>query len=147
MIKHRRRVHAFFHITILCSLSSTSFATTTWQCTAFDNDRLQWSEQSNYQLTALNRAFQACKSQSQHPQSCRAPKENCDMMMDGVISLRPMWRCMALDEAAMAWFSNTYDKAADALIAAHSYCKTYSALPSTCYVDPVICRNLNLWNQ
>lgn len=145
MIKPKKHAKIGLKCILFC-YSAAIFAVTNWQCSALDQAGQQWSEQGNYQLMALNRAFQLCKNQSQYPQTCKAAKENCEMMLDGVVTLKPMWRCMAMDEAAIPWFSTVHDKAADAVIAAEAYCRAYSALPSTCYIDPVICRNLNVWS-
>lgn len=131
-----------------------------WRCIAYDVQNSSWEGHSNYQLRALNRASEACKKQSRFPSSCKAAKQDCEAINNNSttstnnaesnnnsdntgLTIRPMWRCMALDEAAIPWFSNFYDQAIDAVFAAKSYCQANSALPETCYVYPFTCRNLN----
>lgn len=113
-----------------------------WRCSAYDAQNKEWVGQSDYQLTSLNRAYEACKKQSQVPATCKTSKEDCDSIVDG-ISTRSMWRCVALDLAANAWPSNIYDQAGDAAFAAKAYCQANSSLPETCYVYLFTCRNLN----
>lgn len=114
----------------------------TIQCTAYDAENKQWVVSSNYQLTSINRAFDICKKQSKVPASCKISKEDCEVFIDGM-STRPMWRCMALDQAAVSWFSNIYTHRDDAALAAKAYCRERSTLPETCYIHIFTCRNLN----
>lgn len=113
-----------------------------WRCTAFDAENKEWTINSNYQLTSVNRAFEACKKQSNLPKSCKAAKETCEVFINGV-STRPMWRCTALDREAAVWLSNVYSQRDDAALAAKAYCQEGSAVPETCYINTVTCRNLN----
>ncbi|KTD23441.1 Uncharacterised protein [Legionella lansingensis] len=124
------------------SLGATLIDTTFWKCKAHDAENRDWYGHNDYQLTAINRAFEACKRQSRVPATCKTSKQDCEMIVNGM-SIRPMWRCVALDEAATPWMSNIYDDADDAAIAAKAYCQENSAIPETCYVYPFTCRNLN----
>ncbi|WP_051131901.1 hypothetical protein [Legionella tunisiensis] len=38
-----------------------------WQCTAHDAQNKQWTVSNAYQLTAINKAFDACKKQVKYP--------------------------------------------------------------------------------
>ncbi|KTC86801.1 hypothetical protein [Legionella brunensis] len=117
--------------------------TTYWKCTAHDEENKMWVGHSDYQLTSLNRAMEACKKQSQAPSTCKTSKADCEAIVNGMTT-RPMWRCIALDLAAIPWSSNIYDRADDAALGAKSYCQANSALPETCYVYLFTCRNLNM---
>lgn len=137
-------IQRLIFITILVVVFSNQVkAENNWQCKSQDAENKEWFGQSDYQLAAINKAYELCKKESALPQTCKTSKESCEMMMDGVLSMKPMWRCMALDLAANAWFSNVYDHAGDAVLAALAYCRAYSSIPSTCYIDPYICRDLN----
>lgn len=113
-----------------------------WKCTAIDAEHKEWEGHSDYQLASINKAFEACKRESQAPTSCKTSKQHCELIVNGMTT-RPIWRCMALDEAASLWYSTTYNHAGDALLAAKAYCQANSALPDTCYVYNFNCRNLN----
>ena len=113
-----------------------------WQCTAHDAQNKQWTVSNSYQLTAINKAFDACKKASQIPGSCKSSREDCDFFLHGV-STRPMWQCPALDAEAKVWRSNIYIHADDAALAAKAYCHSKSDLPDTCYTYLFMCRNLN----
>ncbi|KTD08266.1 hypothetical protein [Legionella jamestowniensis] len=119
--------------------------TSYWKCTAYDAENRSWVGHSDYQITSINRAFDACKKQSRVPATCKTSKEDCEAIVNGMTT-RPMWRCLALDLAAVPWFSNIYENATDAAMAAKSFCQANSALPETCYVYLFTCRNLNVRN-
>ncbi|WED44303.1 hypothetical protein [Legionella cardiaca] len=129
-------------------LSQASHAATVldinyWKCTASDTENREWYGQSDYQLTALNRAMEDCKKQSRAPSTCKTSKADCESIVNGETT-RAMWRCVALDLAAIPWPSNIYNHADDALLGAKAYCQANSALPETCYVYLFTCRNLNI---
>ncbi len=139
-----------FAITALYWIISNTYAITVvestyWKCTVSDAENRQWPGQADYQVSAINRALENCKRESKVPKTCKAAKEACEMIVNGVTT-RPMWRCLALDQAAVPWFSNIYDHGDDAAMAAKAYCQANSTLPETCYVYLFNCRNLNIRN-
>ena len=113
-----------------------------WRCTAFDAENKKWTVISGYELAATNKAFDACKKQSNVPSSCKTSRETCEAFIRGM-STRPMWRCTALDHMAEAWRSNGYRHRDDAALAAKAYCREGSSYPDTCYINMITCRNLN----
>ncbi|MDI9818807.1 MULTISPECIES: hypothetical protein [unclassified Legionella] len=125
--------------------AATIADTNYWKCTAHDAEHKEWTGHSSYQLTSINRAYEACKRQSRVPESCQTSKESCEQIVDGMTT-SPMWRCVALDESAAPWASNIYRNASDAAVAAKAYCQANSILPETCYVYLFTCRNLNVRN-
>ncbi|CEG56836.1 hypothetical protein [Legionella fallonii] len=117
-----------------------------WQCTTHDNANQQWTARNIYQKMALNIAFAECKKGSQTPASCKASKEDCEEFNQGM-SIKPEWRCTALDQTAEPWQSNFYRHRDDAALAAQAYCKEKSVVPDTCYINLVTCVNLNAREQ
>lgn len=113
-----------------------------WRCTAHDAANKEWIINSGYEITAINRAFDACKKESTLPSSCKTSKESCEVFVNGV-STRPMWRCIALDQTAKEWSSNVYSQRDDAALAAKAYCRQSSSVPDTCYINLIACKNLN----
>jgi hypothetical protein len=113
-----------------------------WECSAYDVDYREWTIQSPYQRMAINLALDGCKKESQAPSSCKVAKEQCELFVNGK-STRALWRCMALDDKAKKWFSNTYAKRDDAAIAALDYCKANSSSSDSCYINLLTCRDLN----
>lgn len=113
-----------------------------WQCAVSDGDHKEWMANSSYQLTAINKAYDACKKESQNPESCKASKEACDAYLDGYM-VSPIWQCTALDFYANAFKSNVYKKKYDAALAAQAYCQDNSDSPDSCYVRLFGCENLN----
>lgn len=113
-----------------------------WQCVAYDSQHLEWAGTSTYQLTASNKAMDACKKQSHHPATCKVAKESCDAYVHGV-NTSPMWQCTALDLMAKPWVSNPHHLRDDAAIAARGLCEQHSAMPDTCYINLMTCKNLN----
>jgi len=113
-----------------------------WKCVVYDSKQTQWAATSTYRLSAINKAYEACKKQSAVPSSCKAAKENCEAYINGMTT-RPMWQCMALDFEANPFFSNIYRKKYDAALAARAYCKENSELPDSCYINLITCENLN----
>ncbi len=113
-----------------------------WQCTTHDNSNKQWSAKNIYRKVALNFAFAQCKKESQNPASCKASVEDCEGFNQGK-SIRPIWRCTALDQMAEYWQSNLYLHRDDAALAAKAYCREKSEAPDTCYLNFVTCVNLN----
>ncbi|WP_028387687.1 hypothetical protein [Legionella fairfieldensis] len=113
-----------------------------WRCTSFDGENKEWTVNSNYELSAINKALDACKKQSNRPTSCKTAKETCEVFINGT-STRPMWRCTALDQMAKTWPGNIYAHRDDAAIAAKAYCQQESSFPDTCYINLITCKNLN----
>lgn len=133
---------------ISCLLSQIVWAETIsptsnyWRCTAYDAEHKAWVVNSNYEITAVNQAFDACKKQSNLPKTCKSAKQTCEFFLNGY-STRPMWRCTALDQMAKTWPSNIYAHRDDAAIAAREYCQEKSGFPDTCYINLMTCKNLN----
>jgi len=113
-----------------------------WECSAYDIQYREWTIQSPYQRMAINRALDLCKKESPLPNSCKVAKEQCELFVNGQ-STRPLWRCVALDDKAKKWVSNTYLKKDDAAIAALDYCKANSSSSQSCYINMLTCRDLN----
>jgi hypothetical protein len=113
-----------------------------YQCQSFDANDNQWVAKSAFELTATNKALEACKKESKDPKSCKTAKEYCEGYVNG-ISTRPMWQCVAFDQMAKAWKSNFYVRPDDAALGAKAYCQDRSALPATCYINMLTCKNLN----
>ncbi len=113
-----------------------------WICSSHDSVNLQWLAKSDYQRVATTDAFDACKKQSAFPNTCKIDKEDCELFVDG-FTTRPMWRCAALDQLAKVWRSTIYRNRDDAAMAAKSYCNHHSGMPDTCYINLLMCQNLN----
>lgn len=118
-------------------------ASDNWQCTARDATDKEWTRSGNYQRSAVNNAFEACKKESIHPATCKTSDADCESFMNG-LSTRPMWRCIALDQMAKSWESNLYSQRDDAALAAKAYCQDRSNFPDTCYINLMTCKNVNL---
>lgn len=138
MIRSLKRLCLGF-IAVYCSYAQ---AATYWQCSVYDGAGKQWMVQSSYQLAAINRAFDACKKQSQHPATCKSSKEDCDAFVNGR-STRPLWQCTALDHTGTPWPSNLYPQRDDAALAAKAFCQHNNGSPDTCYVNLITCKNIN----
>lgn len=113
-----------------------------WECIAQDNYYQEWKIRNSQQQMAINQALETCKQNSREPESCKVSKENCESFLNG-LSTRPRWRCVALDDMAHKWKSNEYPLRDDAAIAALDYCKQESASAQSCYINLLMCRNLN----
>lgn len=113
-----------------------------WECTTHDATNTQWSSQSNYQKIALNLSYVQCKKKSQAPETCKTSTSSCAQYDKGV-NIMPIWRCTALDREATPWRSDLYPNREDAALAAEAYCKQYSAVPYTCYINLITCININ----
>lgn len=113
-----------------------------WQCTASDSDGNQWIGKSIYERAATSKAFDACKKQSRVPASCKADVGICEGFDHG-ISISPMWQCTALDERGHAWNNPAYNDRDAAALTAKTLCKENSAVPESCYINLLTCKNLN----
>lgn len=113
-----------------------------WQCIAEDEAHNQWNMLGKYEKEAINKAYDACKKQSQNPRSCISATTLCEHYINGH-STKPMWQCTAIDQAAAPWDSNIYPNRDDAALAAQAYCKSRSTLAASCYINLSTCRNLN----
>jgi hypothetical protein len=133
-----------FCFLLLFTLSTQGFADggSYWQCVTHDSANKQWTAQNNYKKVALNYSFSACKKQSNVPKTCKATPSNCEQFIQGV-SIRRMWRCLALDREANPWHSDLYSQRYDAALAARAYCQQKSSVPDTCYVNLVTCSERN----
>ena len=152
-------------------LSTTVYSqheASTWTCRATDAQHREWSVTSTYQLTAMKRAEEACKKQSQVPLSCEALKSSCEGVVEDhepllkeekhpthatrpqakerkIIGIRSgrgknLWQCMALDGGTSHWVNKPQRNALQAAFAALRACRQNSALPDTCYVYVFACR-------
>lgn len=130
----------FFMIMVIPTIGYTDGSY--WTCTTRDSEKLEWTAKNAYQKVAINLAFSACKKQSKNPMTCKASIHDCEGFIQGV-STKPFWRCTALDEAGMPWKSIYYVQRDDAALAAKAYCKDNSAVPDTCYINLVTCKNYN----
>lgn len=145
MIKEWKEISLLGTVILLVSNASQAITYVDlnyWKCVAYDATNKEYGGHSDYQLTSLNRALDACKKQSTVPQTCKTAKESCEMVVNG-ITTKPTWRCVALDYTATPWPSNLYDKPTDAALAAKAYCQAHSVVPETCYMYTFTCRNLN----
>lgn len=113
-----------------------------WECRSHDSENLQWVAKNNYQRAATTDAFDACKKQSAYPNSCKTEKDNCELFVDG-LTTRPMWQCTALDQLSKVWRSTIYRHRDEAAMAAKSNCHHHSGMPDTCYINLLMCQNLN----
>jgi len=113
-----------------------------WECHVSDSADKQWLAQGSYQRIATNKAFEACKKQSEYPNTCKAANEACEAFVNG-ISTRPMWRCTALDQLSKVWRSAIYTHRDDAALGAKAYCHQHSGMPDSCYINLMMCKNLN----
>lgn len=113
-----------------------------WECRAHDAINLQWTVKRAYQKMAVTDAMDACKKQSTVPQSCKIERDDCELFLDG-FTTRPMWQCTALDQHSHVWRSTIYLRRDDAAMAAKRYCHRHSGMPDTCYINLLMCHNLN----
>ena len=113
-----------------------------WECRSHDSVNLQWLAKSDYQRVATTVALDACKKKSAFPSACKTEIEDCELFINGVTT-RPMWRCTALDQLSKVWRSTIYKHRDDAAMAAKSYCHHHSGMPDTCYINLLMCHNLN----
>ncbi|CDZ78409.1 hypothetical protein BN59_02719 [Legionella massiliensis] len=113
-----------------------------WRCSTSDAEQKEWTVDSSYEISAINKSYDDCKKLSNVPTSCKSSKEACEMFLNG-LTTRPMWRCTALDQMAKVWASNIYKHRDDAAIAAKAFCQQGSSFPDTCYINLMTCKNLN----
>lgn len=123
------------------SCSSINVLADNWQCIAHDKANKEWSASGSFQRSAINKAFEDCKKESQYPATCKTSNSACESSINGV-STSPMWRCTALDQLATPWAGNLYPHPDDAALGAKAYCQDRSVLPETCYVYLSMCRNI-----
>ena len=113
-----------------------------WQCTTSDADDQQWIAKNTYERAAANIAYSSCKKQSRLPATCKASKETCEHIVNGLTD-KPMWQCTAIDQFAKPWISNIYLQRYDAALAAKAYCQENSKNPGSCYINLLTCVNKN----
>ncbi len=113
-----------------------------WLCAVYDRTEKNWSARSNYRLTAINKAYEACKKESEQPASCKAAKEHCEAYVGG-LPTSPLWQCTALDFYANPYVSIVYKKKYDAALASRAFCEDNSDYPESCYINLIACENLN----
>ena len=113
-----------------------------WTCHAEDSTNKQWAGAGSFERVATNKAIEDCKKQSEFPATCKTSKESCEAFINGATT-RPMWRCTALDQFSKVWRSAIYTHRDDAALGAKDYCKENSSMPDTCYINLMMCHNLN----
>jgi hypothetical protein len=113
-----------------------------WQCTTMDSEDQQWVATNTYKRAAANIAYSSCKKQSRTPTTCKASKEACEHIINGLTD-KPLWQCTALDQLAKPWSSDIYTQRYDAALAAKAYCQENSTVPGTCYINLLTCVNKN----
>lgn len=123
------------------SLSALADNQSNWQCIAHDKTNKEWSASGSFQRSAINKAFEDCKKESQYPTTCKTSNSACESSVNG-ISTSPMWRCTAIDQLATKWTGNLYSHPDDAALGAKAYCQDRSVLPETCYVYLFMCKNM-----
>lgn len=145
MDKIRTNIIIYINLLLIFSPYGIAIASNdskSWQCTAYDAEQKEWLEQSDYQITALNKSFAECKKQSRFPHTCTINKANCKALVFGIpLKINSDWSCIALDEAGISWPSNIYNSAMEAAMAAKEYCRENSAVPDTCYIYNYTCKN------
>jgi len=139
---HQYRILFFVPSLLLCMVNHAWSEDSYWQCIAQDSQEKRWVVQSPYERVATTRAFEACKKQSAAPIGCKTPKDSCEYFTNG-LSTRPMWRCMALDQMSKPWYSSIHANRDDAAIESKEICKNHSAMPESCYINLMTCKNLN----
>lgn len=112
-----------------------------WHCHAHDTEK-RYIAFAKSEWTALKNAKTLCKSESKQPKTCSISREDCDALVNG-ISVRPLWQCTAMDNLAHVWKSGIYRVADNAINAAKMRCYSHSAVPSTCHVNHLTCKNFN----
>ena len=105
-----------------------------WKCVSQDAKNKRWLSESNFQKSALNKAFAACKKNSIMPLSCNKLASNCEGYNQKKESAGN-WQCSALDKNADIWQSNFSALRDEAATGARNYCKSKSAVPDTCYIN------------
>lgn len=113
-----------------------------WQCSSMDDHDKIWTSRHSFQKVALQRAWQACKQESQHPSSCQIDHYQCDAFLNGE-NTSPMWQCTALDQMAKPWISGVHRQRDEAALTAKARCLERSGFPDTCYINLLTCVNLN----
>ena len=142
MKKIRSLPYLFFFMSISASADGIIDPNNYWECRARDSADTEWVAKGSYERVATNDAFDACKKQSPSPTTCKSSKENCEVFINGMTT-RPMWRCTSLDQLSKVWRSNIYSRRDDAALGAKAYCHQHSAMPDTCYINLMMCKNIN----
>jgi len=139
----------YWILILIASLFTTSLIASTlrgqnskWQCASYDEGGRQWLAQSSFQRAAINKAWQACKQDSEDPGSCETAKAHCEMLIHGRV-LRSRWMCSSMDQMGQYWRSDTHNTRNDAVLGARLMCQEQSTFPSSCYVRLMSCKNLN----
>lgn len=114
-----------------------------WSCLTRDMENKQWIMTSNYGLAAMNKSFDACKKESNFPNSCKVIKENCDLYLQASV-LQTQWVCTALDAQSNPWPGTGSSKQDEAALAAKANCRRNSLIPETCYINLITCKKVTL---
>jgi hypothetical protein len=130
-----------YYILLLLALSSSVQAQGSyWQCLARDAAQQTWTAKHSYQKIALNFALSSCKKGSQDPSSCTGALEECTALnWESVASSQ--WRCTSIDWGAESWTSTFFGDRQSAGLSALTLCRTQSAMPSTCTMNMITCKN------
>lgn len=112
------------------------------RCTVSDSEGRGWTANSSYARVAINKAFEACKSESHDPRSCQASQNACEVTMQDVAPDTALWQCGAMDLMAKIWTNNPQPDRDQAAIAAKINCEKHSGMPESCYINLITCKNL-----
>lgn len=130
---------------ILISITGLNFASSNeWHCLIIDSDNKPYEASSDYKQTALNRAFEACKKNSQDPATCKLAQSRCvgGNQVNGSPDIQQVWRCSALDNQAVLWKAESSAGPDRALLRAKARCMRESPVPLTCYAYHMFCKNI-----
>lgn len=132
---------------VICSIQQHAYArsglTSYWTCQATDNNGGEWNGRSKFRRLALNKAWDACKNNSDEAGRCKVAKEWCNYH-HGDVSMRRAWRCTAFDSTGDHWRSDFQLSRQEAVLSSRHLCKSYSSLPDTCQVRLITCKILKL---
>jgi hypothetical protein len=114
----------------------------TWRCNILDENNIQWSNESVFKRKAINTIYDSCKNNSRAPTSCNKNNVQCGSFLNGISTI-PIWQCTALDSNAQAWQGDIAPQKDEAALNAKGKCTRQSAIPDTCYIHMLTCKNRN----
>ena len=129
-------------ICLICLLyNAPAFANANlWQCRAHDANNKTWTVTKAYQQMAINYAKQTCRKHSSQPDSCEVAKSWCDFLSRGKRHTST-WTCSAFDKNGGYWPGPIESDRERALSGAAAHCQRQSAVPDSCYVRIITCKN------
>ena len=119
-----------------------SHTETPLRCTVSDSEGRGWTANSPYARVAINKAIEACKSESHDPRSCQAPIDSCQIAIQDIAPDKGLWQCSAMDLMAKTWINTPHPDRDEAAISAKINCQKYSGMPESCYINLMTCKNL-----